>query len=288
MSDRRPLVVAAVKWVDLRPQVDRLAGTATTDARRGGFSPADHAALEVALDLATSIGGVVRLLCAAPRAAERALSELGAAGAGEIVRVEVDGSSGDEPAPEIDGSVVAAALAPLCAEAVVVVCGDMSLDRGSGAVPNFLAHRLGFQQALGLLSVVAPPSENEPIGAVRRLDGGRREALSVSMPAVLSVEGSVATLRRASLSSLRSAAAAIEVVRAELAPGAEPPIEMTMEAWRPPSRHVPAPTGDDARSRIVELTGALVERTPPRRVDAEPAEAAVVIVDQLRAWGYLD
>ena len=40
--------------------------------------------------------------------------------------------------------------------------------------------------------------------------------------------------------------------------------------------------------RIVALTGALSERTPPRKVVAEPDEAAEAIVEQLRAWGYLE
>ena len=41
---------------------------------------------------------------------------------------------------------------------------------------------------------------------------------------------------------------------------------------------------------VVELTGALVARTPPRRVDAaDDADAAAdAIIEQLAAWGYLD
>ena len=44
-------VAAAVKWVDLRPDVDPLLGLVTHDVRTSGFSPADAAALEWALRL---------------------------------------------------------------------------------------------------------------------------------------------------------------------------------------------------------------------------------------------
>ena len=36
------------------------------------------------------------------------------------------------------------------------------------------------------------------------------------------------------------------------------------------------------------LTGALVERTPPRRIEFDAPEAAEAILEQLRAWGYLE
>jgi putative heme iron utilization protein len=37
----------------------------------------------------------------------------------------------------------------------------------------------------------------------------------------------------------------------------------------------------------VALTGALVDRNPPRTVVLDPSEAADAIVEQLRSWGYL-
>ena len=43
----------------------------------------------------------------------------------------------------------------------------------------------------------------------------------------------------------------------------------------------------DALDRIVALTGALVDRNPPRTVVLDPSEAADAIVEQLRSWGYL-
>ena len=38
---------------------------------------------------------------------------------------------------------------------------------------------------------------------------------------------------------------------------------------------------------LKQLTGALVDRTPPRSVTLDPPQAAEAIVEQLRSWGYL-
>jgi electron transfer flavoprotein beta subunit len=120
---------------------------------------------------------------------------------------------------------------------------------------------------------------------VRRLDGGRREALRVVAPAVLSVEGAVAELRRAPLAAvLASQGAEPEVASSSVDPHVEEP---RLRPWRPPPRVVAAPHGDDALMRIVQLTGALVDRTPPRTLELDPPDAADAIVEQLRAWGYL-
>ena len=52
-------------------------------------------------------------------------------------------------------AVVATAIAAVLGAARItsVWCGDHSLDRGSGAVPAFLAAELGSAQALGLVDV---------------------------------------------------------------------------------------------------------------------------------------
>jgi len=279
-----------VKWVDLRPEIDPVTGAVTNDVRRYGFSEADQAALEVGLRLATARATTVRLVCAAPPAAEGALRELAASGAAKVVRVDT--------AEHDPSDVIAASIAASIAAAIsdgdlrrvdddhLVVCGDYSIDRGSGSVPSLLAHHLGTAQATGLVDVVTDAAG--PIAAVRRLDGGRREHVRVQGPAVISVEGSVATLRRAPMRAVL-AARALPITIAPTVPSGTPTVTVERsEPIRPRARVFAAPTGERALSRIVELTGALVERTPPRRVEADPVTAAVVILDQVKAWGYVD
>jgi len=274
------LIAACVKWTDLRPEIDPVHGTVVSTGQGDGFSMADRSAVEVALRLADAWDGEVVVLCAGPEVATAGLRELLAAGVHRAVRV---GSGQDRP-----GEDTAAVLAPVLSGADlgadVVVCGDYSADRGSGTVPAYLAHQLGAAQALGLIS--AEPEAPGRVRAIRRLDGGRREVLSVAAPAVLSVEGSVGELRRAPLAAaLAVRDADVEVRGGRIEHHVEPP---RLRPWRPRARVLAAPAGDHALDRVVQLTGALVDRTPPRTVELDPPEAAEAIIEQLRAWGYLD
>jgi electron transfer flavoprotein beta subunit len=256
------VIVACWKW-------------APAGHRTGGISPSDEAALEVALRLAEASRDDVTVVSVAPAAAERALREALAAGAGRAVRVEAPCG--------LASPAVAAAIAEVAVGARWVVCGDASADRGTGSVPAFLAAETGVAQALGLVAVELV--EGARVRAVRRLDGGRREVLAVAPPAVLSVEGSVARLRRAALTAeLESRHAVIEVV-----PGPRGPVEEapTVSPYRPRPRERPAPTGDPlGRIRALTATGS-EPSVHTEVVTLDPAAAAARIIAALRGWGYL-
>jgi len=270
------VIAVCVRWVDLRPEVDALSGEVATDDRTAGFSPADQAALEVATRLAEEWDAVVRVVAAGPPQLEAGLLEL-AASVGERIERVVRLDLGDAFDPAV-------ALADAVGDADLVICGDHSLDGGSGATPAFVAHHLGAAQALGLVAVDADGPGR--VLATRRLGAGRAERLAVTAPAVLSVEGGVARLRRASLGSVRSLAArGVDVVAATAPPPSDHHV-LSSGPWRPRARTLPPPSGTP-RERIVALTGALVDRTPPRVLEVEPDVAAAEIIDQLREWGYL-
>jgi electron transfer flavoprotein beta subunit len=279
------VIGVAWKWVPRRADVDPLTGVVTPEPRSDGPSPADEAALEVALRL----GGPVTVVCAGPAGAEPMLRAARAAGATAAVRV-------DGLPPGASSAAVAAALGgPLrAAGADLVLCGDRSLDRGTGSVPAFLAAALGAAQALGATAVEASgDGSGRGLVVTRRLDGGRREVLRVGRPAVVSVEGGVARLRRAALPAVLEAdRAAVTVVAAgtpaleaaTVGAGVAPPARRG--PYRPRARIRPGPPDADAHARILSLTGALVERTPPVLVHLDPERAAERILDQLRQWGY--
>ena len=141
------MIAACCKWVDLRPEVDPLDAHVRTDPRTAGCSAADAAALEWALRAGERWDQPVLAVTAGPPEADRVLREAVAAGATRAVRIDLPTSA--------PSAVVATAIAAVLGAARItsVWCGDHSLDRGSGAVPAFLAAELGSAQALGLVDV---------------------------------------------------------------------------------------------------------------------------------------
>ncbi|GHB71603.1 hypothetical protein GCM10010377_72780 [Streptomyces viridiviolaceus] len=283
-----PLVVAALSWADPRAVVDPLSAEVTADARAGA-SAADRCALEHALRLAPLLGGRCVAVTVGPADADLLLRDALAAGADEVLRV-------DAPVvrdPADDGDTTAAALLTGLARVYgrapdLVVCGDHSAGRGTGATPAFLAARIGAAQALGLLGVSACDGV---VRALRRLDGGRRERLTVPLPAVCSVEPTLA-LRRGPLASvLRAQRAEVPVVPWEEAAGSARPGVRAGAArpYRPRARLLAAPPGPDARARLRELTGADVRPAARRVVFPDtPAEAADLLIRHLVERGYLE
>lgn len=251
------------------------------DARFAGMSLADHAALELALQWAAHIGGAVTAITVGPTAAESPLREALACGVTTAIRI-------DAPT-DASSARVAAMIASVVNGAAWVWCGDYSIDNGSGSVPGFLAAALNSRQVLGVVEVAF---NGAGLTATRRLDGGRREVLDVSAPAVISVEGATARLRRASLSATRVAATAhIEVAAPTTAtpPTTTSTSQHTVQPYRPRARALASPASADALDRVRSLTstnsgvGSLVH-------DVEtlaPTEAAARIVRALREWGYL-
>ena len=277
------MIAALLKVVDLRIEIDPLTGepTGTYPGNALGASPADFAALETALQLASASSEDVLVVSAGPAATttatEALLRDALAAGASRAVRVEI--------APGSTSAHVAAELAPIIAEARFVVCGDASLDRGSGSVPAFIAAHLASAQALGLTSV-SPAEDGTAVNAERRLDGGRRERLLVQAPAVLSVEAGL-RLRRAPLTSVIAARnASIEVVNT-VAPGAHgEPHPERLRPFRAPARPVPAPAAADPRDRVLALTGMLAPSRARRVVEADAATCADELLNYLSEHGY--
>lgn len=263
------------KWVSLDNETD-------PDRRWAGVSAADEAALELALRIADTSGDAsnVTVVSLGPDAADAVLRDAHAVGADDVIRIDAS--------TELDSLTVAMALAQHLRSCDLVVCGDYSPDRGTGSVPAFLADELGAAQALGLVSVdtdgtTSGAASAGPIRVIRRLDGGRREVLDVPTPAVLSVEGAVARLRRASLTaSLASKSVDVTVV-----PGPHGRLaETEIHPYRPRARSLPAPAGDTlARVREILDVGGGNERAEV--VTLDPPDAARRILDQLREWGYL-
>lgn len=271
-------VGVCIKWVDQRPELDGRTGTVHAgDERFGGVSAADRSALEWALRCGEAWDADVLVATFGPAAADAELRDALACGATRAVRI-------DAPV-DAPSAVVASLLADVLAGCHTVFCGDHSTDRGSGSVPAFVAAQLGVAQALGLVDLT-PGTTPGTLRATRRLDGGRREVLDVEGPAVVSVEGGTATLRRASLGAALGTSAAVVEVLAGPDLGEHP--RHPTRPFRPRARALPVPEGATALDRIRVLTAAQDGGdTHGELVVLEPPAAADRILAALREWGYL-
>lgn len=261
-------IVACLKWVSHPGEPD--------DERFAGMSAADQSALEFALRQGEATGLPVIAVTVGPAGAERVLRDALACGATRGLRIDATTT--------IDGADIAAAIAHHTAGAQWVWCGDYSLDRGAGSVPAFVAAHLDAEQALGVINVEL---ERDHVVATRRLDGGRREVLEVRAPAVVSVEGATARLRRAALPALRAARDATIDVTVPATPMHSS--EWPVRPYRPRARALAAPAGAAPLDRLRVLTdAAAASAARGETVTLSPADAAARIVRALRDWGYLE
>ncbi len=299
-----PLVVACLRVTDLRPEVDLLTGSVRRDRLGVGLSAPDASALEHALRIAEAWSGHVLAVAAGPRSVETVLRDAVALGA-SVLRIPWDDDWSDHGfAAELAGDeqslarAIGAALVPF-GTPDLVVCGDRSVDRGTGALPAFLAHELDAAQALGLVALSPGPADGTSrrvLLAERRLDAGWREQLVVPLPAVCSVEGAGVRLRRAPLSGVLAAESAV-IPTSALPPrpaagtgrGTGPVLVGATRVFTPRTRVLPAPESPDPRIRLLALTGALVAHDPPTVVGpVGAAEAADALLDFLVRHGYLE
>lgn len=279
MTARDVQVVVVLAPAVGRGSVDPLTGVVTVDEQGAALSAADAAALEVALGLGQRWRVPVTALSVGGDLAGVVLREAVAVGVDRAVHL----TAPDQGSPETVAEALAAQVAD--PDGVFVVAGVHGSDVASAAVPAYLAHRLGAEQALGLVSV--EPGGKGRCEVIRRLDRGARERLAVAAPAVISVEGSVATLRRAPLRAVLAAESTpVETVPAVAGTVRSPLALATPRPWRPRTHVVAGPQGTSALERIRDLTGVVGGGDHQvRTVIADPAEAAELILDQLGESG---
>lgn len=289
-----PVIVVCLRPADPAARVDPVSGHVDRDPGMAGLPPAEAAALEHGLRIAEAWSGRVLAVTAGDASADDALRQAAALGAG-VLRLPWPAEGEEEYVADLaaDEHALASALAAAIREATgpdgpaLVLTGDRSADRGTGALPAYLAHELGAAQALGLVALEAA---GDHLVAERRLDGGRRERLRVPRPAVCSVEAAGVRLRRAGLPGVLAAASARVPVAAGAAPAGGPRVTVgRARPFRPRARVVPPPAGATARERLLQLTGVLDTHEPPTVIGpVDAAEAADALLGFLRRTGHLE
>jgi electron transfer flavoprotein beta subunit len=285
------VIVAALGWSWRETEVDPLTGAVSADRRDRGPGQSELAALEHALRLGQRQDARVVAATVGPAEADAMLRDALAAGAADALRVEsASWTAGPRPAGLVGGeqesaAALAAALRQHYGVPDLVLCGDRSADRATGSFPAFLAASLGAAQVLGVVRM--EPQDDGALRVHRRLDGGRREVLLVRRPAVVSVEAAGVRLRRAGLPATLASAEATITVAGMPAAAVRRIRVLGTHPYRPRPRELPAPSGTALR-RTLELTGALVERTPPTVIGPlPPGQAADELLAYLRRHGYL-
>jgi electron transfer flavoprotein beta subunit len=286
------VIVAALGWSWRETEVDPLTGAVRADRRDRGPNQSELAALEHALRLAERWDAQVVAATVGPAEADAMLRDALAAGAAQGLRVEpASWTAAPRPAGLVGGeqesaAALAVALRQYYGVPALVLCGDRTADRATGSFPAFLAASLGAAQALGCVQL--EPADDRALRVHRRLDGGRREVLIVRPPAVVSVEAAGVRLRRAGLpATLASENAAITVAGTPAAAAPRRIRVLGAHPYRPRPLELAGPSGSALR-RTLELTGALVERTPPTVLGPlSPGPAADELLAYLRRHGYL-
>ncbi len=300
-----PLIVVCLRPADPATRIDPLTGRIGRDAGMLGLTPAEAAALEYGLRVADAWSGRVLAVTASDASGDAVLRHVAALGV-EVLRVPWPAGAAGHGPQRADShtderyvadlaqdersraSALAAAIriAAGAAGPALVLTGDRSADRGTGALPAYLARELGAAQALGLVRLEAGADH---LIAERRLDGGRRERLRVPRPAVCSVEAAGVRLRRAGLPGVLAAeAAAVPLSAVSVAGGVAGVAVGRARPYRPRTRIVPPPAGTTARERLLELTGVLATHEPPTVIGPVGAgEAADALLDFLRRTGHL-
>ncbi|ROR95627.1 electron transfer flavoprotein beta subunit [Salana multivorans] len=194
------------------------------------LSEIDEAALEVALRAADALGGSVTAVTMGPASAEAVVRKALQVGAAQAVHLHDDALAGSD----VRGTAraLAAAVRLLDAEGAesgdgvgLVVAGMTALDGLGAVVPTLVAAELGWPALAFAESVEVTPGEEASaarVVVVRETEVGH-ETIAADLPAVVSVEDTVASLRVPSFQTMLAARKAqVRVLAAAdlgLAPG---------------------------------------------------------------------
>jgi electron transfer flavoprotein beta subunit len=145
-------------------------------------NPFDEVALEMGLRVKESLGkGDVTLLTLGPIIAESGLRRCLGMGANRLVQIEAD--QGMDPWRK--SFFLARAIKEIGAR--LILFGKESLDRRSGQVGAYVAHRLGLPFVSAVISMTMKQGSGK-LEAERRAGRGVREIIECSLPAVLSAD----------------------------------------------------------------------------------------------------
>jgi electron transfer flavoprotein beta subunit len=197
-------IAVCIKHVPVKewqPRVDETGrGVREQDASFEMNEP-DAYALEEALRLREQHGGEVVACTAGPARAAQVLREALARGADRAIHVE------DDRLSTADASVIAAVLADAVRSDAfdLILTGLQSDDQGAAQTGVIMAERLGVPNATIVMDVEVGGTGQMALRVKRELEGGWFQWVSLSMPALLTIQSGINQLRYATLKGIMAA-----------------------------------------------------------------------------------
>jgi len=250
--EERMKIVVCVKQVVTREWNLRLDDARTwVQDRDASFemNEPDAYALEEALRLKEQHGGEVVVCSAGPARVSQVIREALARGADRAIRIESDTLAA------ADSVMVAEALAAAIRDEGfdLVLTGLQSDDQGFSQTGVVMAERLGIPHATIIMKIQVAAGR---LRVKRELEGGWFQWVSMSTPALLTIQSGINQLRYATLKGI-------------------------MAAKKKDVRVVAPPAGLEPRHEILELYVPEKEKQT-RLIDGTPAAAAAELVRLLR------
>lgn len=259
-------------------------GTVELDGVPSMLDPIDSAALEVGVTLIEQQGGDLTVLTAGAPDHEDVLRIALARGAGRAVRVDAAPCDGREAAMLL-AAVIAADGSP-----DLVLFGASSSDHGGGSTGAVVAHELALPLVQNVIAIDAVDAGAATVQ--RRRDGGYREVVRVKLPAVLTVERSIAASRFPTTAArLRAQRAPIELFEPSSAAAVTATATSPRYQMPPPRLYgIVSPEPQlDARERLRFLVqgGQTRRQTDNGPVTGTAEEVASAIAEFLRERGFV-
>jgi electron transfer flavoprotein beta subunit len=196
-------IVVCIKQVpDTETKINLLddASGIVTEGIKYVLNPYDEYAVEEALRLKERFGGTVTLVCVGPERAIEAIRMALAMGADKAIHVVVD------KAEHLDslavGQLTAAAVKQVPYD--IILCGKQAVDYDWAQAPQILAELLGLPQAT-VINKLEIADDGKSVTAYRKVEGGAREVLELSLPAVIAAEKDLNQPRYPSLPGIMKA-----------------------------------------------------------------------------------
>jgi len=163
-------------------------------------NPYDMLAVEEAVQIKEKKEGQVILISMGPASAERALRKCLALGADRAILLCDPAFAGS------DGYATATVLAKAISlfQYDIVLCGVRAIDTNAGQVGSAIAEMLGISLVTGVTKIEVS-ADQKKVMAQRKLEGGNRELVETTLPALLTVEAGLNKPRYPSLPSMMMA-----------------------------------------------------------------------------------